>query len=164
MKGLITLLLVTGMYVANGQKLQTEGFVRLVHVFNQNFTDQSTFYSPSPSAGLTLRYQSVFVDFGSFINKNDVYGFYSFYGSVLRSSELDDQWQLINTWFGEQLYLPDQGEDPSSWTHTYGINTAFVRPGSWGTIAIPLTVGVAYSEETYSLNMRIVLNLTIPIN
>ncbi len=163
MKKALTVLIILYSQNMIAQKIGVDWFVRLPQVVNYDFSKKSGFYTPVISTGVTLHYQSVFADVGAFVNKSDFYGYYSYFGSALRVKPLDDEWKLVTNWFGEVTYFPSQAETKHSWTYTTGLSPVLVRPLSWGTFAIALTMGAAFSNDTVSLNTRLILNCSIPL-
>lgn len=144
------------------QKQKTSLFIRSLHIIDYNLTHPSLFYSPVISGGFTWQYSRVFVDVGAFTNKNDVYGLYSFFGTTLHTSYLEDGWQLVKSGFGEVTYFPPQ-ENDKYWAYTLGLNTALVKLTNWGNLSVPCTLGVAYSKQAFHLNFRVVVNLSISL-
>jgi hypothetical protein len=166
MKTVLLLLILVTLHIqtAIGQKIQIEGFVRLPQVVNVDFTSKTAMYSPVISAGATLRCQRAFADIGVFMNKNDVHGYYTYFGSSIYTKALDSQWTFVNNWFGEVTLFPRQQETTQTWLYTAGVSPVLVHPLSWGTFAVALTAGVAFSDDHVSLNSRLILNCSIPIS
>ena len=146
------------------QKVGIEAFIRLPHVVNINFTDKSKVYTPVTSAGLTVHCRKGFADLGVFMDKNDLYGYYTYFGSSLYAKPLDDKWKLVTNWFGEITFLPAQSKTNQSWTYTTGLSPVLLCPMSWSTFAIALTMGAALDNHSVSLNTRLILNCAIPIS
>lgn len=164
MKTAVLLLTILYSQHLTAQKVSIEGFIRLPQVVNINFTEKSRLYTPVISTGFTLRYRSGFADWGVFMDKSDSYGYYTYFGSSVSAKPLDDKWKLVTNCFGEITFLPAQSETKQSWTYTTGLSPVLVRPLSWSTFAIALTMGAAFNNESVSLNTRLILNCAIPIS
>ncbi|HYF66540.1 MAG TPA: hypothetical protein VD884_00325 [Ohtaekwangia sp.] len=164
MKQALLLLIIVCAQDLMAQAVNIEGFVRLPHVVNINFTEKSSVYTPVISTGVTLRYQSGFADFGIFMDKSNFYGYYTYFGSAVYVKPLDANWKLVANWFGETTFSPDQSETQQSWTYTMGLSPVVVCPLSWSTFAIALTMGAAFNKNDFSLNTRLIFNLAIPVS
>ena len=164
MKKALLVLTILSSQISAAQKIGLEGFVRLPQIIDINLTKKSAFYSPVMSTGLTLRYQNAFADFGVFMDRSDLYGYYTYFGSSVHQRPLDEKWKLVTNWFGEVTLLPEQSEKKPIWTYTAGLSPVLVCPLSWSTFAIALTTGPAINAEGISLNARLILNCSIPLS
>jgi hypothetical protein len=145
------------------QKITTDVFVRIPHVVNYNVTEQYLSYTSVVSGGITLHHGRKFIDLGTFIDKTDTYGFYTFFGSTLYVTPLDEQWQLSTNWFGEVTFVPEQEQRRGTWIQTAGLCLVLARPFQWGVVSFPFCVGGAYSRQTLHVNTRLIFNCSIPI-
>ncbi|WP_276371847.1 hypothetical protein [Chryseolinea sp. H1M3-3] len=164
MKKIVTLMLALMFFKqVSGQEVKVDYFVRLPHVVNYNFTNETASYSPIISSGLTIKMGNYFADVGAYIDEGDSYGYYTYLGSPVYSKAIDQQWTFVTNWFSEILFFPQQAELPDSWTYTFGISPVLVRPISFSTFAIALTVGAGFNEHTTSVNTRLIINYSIPL-
>ncbi len=148
---------------AHGQKLGLDVFARLPQVVNYNFTRRHVSYTPIISAGFTLRHKSLFADIGSFIDKGDVYGHYTYFGSSLYKNHYSENKLLVMNCFGEVAYIPGQEGSKELIVKTIGVSPVIVWPIQNSAFAVALTLGVAFSNSATSLNSRIILNYALPI-
>lgn len=146
-----------------GQKPVLDAFVRLPQVVNYNLYDKEIGYTPVVSAGVTLRYRGFFADIGSFVNKSDVFGLYTYFGSSLRTDHYTDNKLLLLNWFGEFTYIPDQGESATITVKTIGISPVMVWNVEKSAFALAFTFGVAFSNSTTGINSRVILNYSLPL-
>jgi hypothetical protein len=144
-------------------QVNSSWFVRLPHVVNYNMGDHSTSYASVISAGINFNYKTFGVDLGAFITDQDSHGYYTFFGSSLHQKTLGETWLLATNWFGEVTYLPPHDETSSVWVHTAGISLIPMKSFEWGSVGFPLLAGVAYSNNSFSINARIIANLSIKI-
>ena len=163
MKRILFVITVCCSQFAQAQKIGIDLFIRLPQVVNYNFTKPAISYSPVSSAGFTLRQKTVFVDVGSFINTANVVGHYTYFGSALLTKQGSDNWLFVTNWFGEATYFPAQQEKKSYWAQTVGVSPVLVKPIHYGKIAIALTMGAAFYDDTVSLNSRIIFNYSLPL-
>ena len=150
--------------IAIGQELKSNLFLRTPHVVNYNFEQNEINYSPIISIGAGLSHKSKFIEIATFINNDNVYGFYNFFGTTLKTKEIDKSLKLNTNWFGEITYVPEQSLNSDSFTYTTGICFFFNYNLNWGSIGLPLCIGSAYRDKTVSLNTRIILNLSLKIS
>lgn len=150
-------------YFGFSQNIHANWFIRNVHVVNQNFTNKSIYYSPIIGTGIGLSHGTKFIELGLFINKGDNFGAFTFFGSTLKSSPLDENWTLYTNWFGELSYFPKQENNKPFWIQTGGLCFFINRNLKWGSIGFPLCIGGAYSESAWNLNARAILNLSITL-
>lgn len=163
-KVLVTILLAPLPIVGTGQELKSNLFLRTPQVVNYNFNQNEIAYSPVISIGAGLSRKSRFIELATFIDNNNVYGFYTFFGTTLKTKELGGNWKLHTNWFGEVTYVPKQLLDSDSFTYTTGLCYFLNYSFDWGSIGLPLCVGVAYNQKKISLNTRTILNISLNLN
>lgn len=163
-KVLTTILLSSLPVFGIGQELKPNLFLRTPQVVNYNFNQNEIGYSPVISIGAGLSHKSKFIELATFISDNDIYGFYTFFGTTLNTKPLGGNWNLFTNWFGEVTYIPEQSLGSDSFTYTSGVCFFLNYSFKWGSIGFPLCVGAAYSENTISLNTRTILNLSLSLN
>lgn len=149
----------------SSQKVNANLFLRAPQIVNYNFTQKQINYSSVMSVGMGLSHKRKFIELATFIDRNDVYGFYTFFGLNLKSKELSGNLNLHTNWFGEVLYVPTQSSlDSDIFAYTSGL-CFFLNYGfDWGGIGLPLCVGGAYSQKSFSLNTRAILNIYLNLN
>ena len=147
------------------QKVSTNLFLRTPQIVNYNFNQEKISYSSVMSVGIGFSHKRKFIELATFIDRNDIYGFYTFFGLNLKSKELSGNLNLYTNWFGEVLYVPTQSSlDSDVFVHTTGL-CFFLNYGfDWGGIGLPLCIGAAYSQENFSLNTRAILNISLNLN
>lgn len=160
---LFVILLASLPFFGMGQDLQSNLFLRTPQVVNYNFTQNEISYSPVISIGVGISHQSKFIELATFISDDDVFGFYTFFGTTLKTKDLGDRWKLHTNWFGEISYVPEQQSGADAFTYTTGLCFFLNYSFDWGSIGFPLCVGTAYSQNTISLNTRTILNLSITL-
>ena len=158
-----TLLVLLNTQIALSQGLNLDAFVRLPHTVNHNFSGKSSFYSSAVSAGVTLSYNQVFSDFGAFITDENLRGYYSYFGSPIFTRQLDDHWILCFNWFGEIANVHAVETRERQWIYTSGVSPVILKPMAWTTFAVALTAGAAYTQETVSVNGRLIINMSFPL-
>jgi hypothetical protein len=163
MKRITLILLLMSNYVGYGQKITMNWFIRNAHITNYNLTSQSLYYTPALASGIGFSHKKKFIELAAFVNKQDDYGLFTFFGSNIHNTSLDENWNLYTNWFGEFTLLPKQKESKSIWIGTSGICFFINHEYKWGAIGIPLCIGGAYSQQTFSVNSRAILNLSINI-
>lgn len=146
-----------------GQKPGLDVFMRLPQVANYNITEGVASFTPMVSAGLTLRYGGFFADFGSFIDKADKFGHYTYFGSPLHTRSYPDNKLFIVNWFGEFTYVPDQENNERLVIKTAGVSPLLAFKVGRSTFATAFTLGVAFAGATTSLNSRIIINYSLPL-
>lgn len=157
---LSTLFLLNLQFV-DAQRIKTYLFTRTPQLVNYQFERSETTYSHGLSAGIGFIHKSNFLELGSFIFEGDSYGYYSFFGRSLKSTELVSHVTLQTNWYGEVTRMPSQQEQKdASWIFTSGLclfpNVQLKRVN----IGIPLCLGLAYQEKDFYLNSRFILNLS----
>jgi hypothetical protein len=145
------------------QQAGLDMFVRVPHLVNVNFSSAKASYTSAVSAGITLRYAGFFADIGSFIDGDDYYGHYVYFGSTVLTKKASDSWSVAGNWFGETTLVPSQQEDPDLWIYTIGISPVLIHPIQRGSLAIAFTLGAAFHNRETSLNSRIVFNYSLPL-
>lgn len=163
-KVIVTILLASLPIVGIGQELKSNLFLRTPQVVNYNFSQEQLAFSPVVSVGAGLSHKSKFIELGTFVSADDIYGFYTFFGTTLNMKEVGENWKLYTNWFGEVSYVPGRFLGTDSLTYTTGI-CFFLNYGfEWGSIGFPLCVGAAYSDKTISLNTRTIFNISLNLN
>lgn len=152
------------MLIGQEDTLKANVFVRTPQIVNYNFSSNEIGYSPFVSVGAGLSHKSKFMELATFISEADTYGFYTFFGTTLNTKPLSANLKLFTNWFGEVTYVPTQGEDSNYFMYTTGTCYFLNHSFDWGSIGIPLCLGVAYGKDEFSLNTRIILNLSINLN
>ncbi len=150
--------------ISQENNLRTNIFIRTPQIVNYNFGQSEITYSPIISVGTGLSHKSKFIELATFISDSDTYGFYTFFGTTLSTKPLSDKINLLTNWFGEVTYVPSQAEDSDYFLYTTGVCYFLNHSFEWGSIGIPLCVGIAYGENQFSLNTRTILNLSINLN
>lgn len=145
------------------QRVGVDWFVRIPHVFNANLSQKTSAYASVVSTGFTFSYQQLFADFGIYIDHRKTQGYYSYFGSSISQKALDDRWTLLLNAFGEITLTPVQAEQARTWTYTAGLSPVAVHRLSWGTLAIAITCGPAYSHKAVSVNSRLIINCSLPL-
>lgn len=158
------LLVLAGLpFFGTAQDLKSNLFLRTPQVVNYNFTGNDISYTPVLSIGAGLSHKSKFIELATFISDDDVYGYYTFFGTTIKTKDLDSNWKLHTNWFGEVTYVPEQKFGSDAFTYTTGLCFFLNYSFDWGAIGFPLCVGAAYSKNTLSLNTRTILNLSISL-
>jgi hypothetical protein len=160
----LILLTLLSVLQGNSQQIRSTYFVRTANIANINLTTRSTYYTPALATGFGFSHKSKFIEVACFINKEDDFGLFTFFGSTLHTKPLDENWKLHTNWFGELTYFPEQKNSQAVWISTMGLCFFLNRNYRWGSIGIPICIGVAYSESTLSLNTRAILNLSFNLN
>ncbi len=146
------------------QELKSNLFLRTPQVINYNINKNDIAYTSIISIGAGLSHKSKFIELATFISEDDIYGFYTFFGTTLKTTELKTNLNLHINWFGEVTYVPEQNQNSDSFIYTTGVCFFLNHNFEWGSIGIPLCLGFAYSNETISLNTRTILNLSLNLN
>lgn len=146
------------------QALSPNLFVRTPQVVNYNINQREVSYSPVISIGAGVSRGANFMELATFINDDDIYGFYTFFGTTLTSQDLKSGLHLYTNWFGEVTFVTEQDQYPDFFIYTSGVCFFLNQHFEWGSIGIPLCLGLAYSNETISLNTRTILNLSLNLN
>ncbi|MCX2680010.1 hypothetical protein OOZ15_08685 [Galbibacter sp. EGI 63066] len=131
---------------------------------NYNFDQNEVSYSPIVSIGTGFSHKSKFIELAIYISDDDIYGFYTFFGTTLKTKELEGNWNFNTNWFGEVIYVPNQSLMSDSFTYTTGLCFFLSYSFDWGSIGLPLCVGVAYNQKTISLNTRTIFNISLNLN
>ncbi len=147
-----------------GQEWKSNLFIRTPQVVNYDFDEDEITYSPVLSVGAGLSHKSKFVELAALITSDDVYGYYTFFGTGLSAKEVGKEWMLYTNWFGELTYIPKQDERSESLTYTTGLCFFLNQHFEWGSIGFPLCLGLAYNQNGISLNTRTIVNLSIFLN
>jgi hypothetical protein len=158
------LVLLTGSLLGFAQEFKSNLFLRTPQVVNYNMNLSEVSYSPVISIGTGLSHKSKFIELATFINDDEIYGFYTFFGTTLKSKELKTDLNLHINWFGEVTFFPEQYQISDFFTYTTGICFFLNHSYEWGSIGIPLCVGVALNKKTISLNTRTIFNISLNLN
>lgn len=118
-------------------------------------------YNPVVSVGAGLSYRSHFVEMATFIDDDELYGFYTFFGTTLATKELKESLKLHSNWFGEITFLSQQPPDADPVIYTSGACFFLNQYFEWGAIGIPLCIGIGYNDRSFSLNTRVIFNLSL---
>jgi len=108
-----------------------------------------------------VSYRSKFIELAAFIGQDDLFAYYTFFGTTLKTKALDENWKLSTNWFGEITYVAPQPSTSGLFIYTSGICLFLHHNFSWGSIGFPLCIGLAYSQGTFSMNTRAILNLSL---
>lgn len=149
---------------AIGQQLKTNLFLRTPQVVNYNLGKKDLSYSPLMSVGVGFSHRSKFIELATFIDSQNQYGFYTFFGTTLQSKNLGNNWFLNTNWFGEITYMPNQSEVAKSTIYTSGFCFFLFYSFDWGSIGLPLCIGTAYANNNFSLNTRTIFNASINLH
>jgi hypothetical protein len=145
------------------EKISVSVFVRIPGVIVYNLYQQEFFITPCLGGGFAMSYNKVYFEIGTFINKNNTYGFSPVLSYTLWANNLDENWKSLIALIGEMVYIPVQQSNPDSWIYTTGLAYMIYHPFKWGTAAIAIMLGGAYGSNEFSLTTRMMLNLDIPI-
>ena len=145
------------------EKISISVFVRIPGVIIYNLNRDEFFIAPFLGGGFAMSYNQVYFEIGTFVNKNNTYGFSPVLSYTLWANNLDENWKSLIALIGEVVYIPVQQSNPDSWIYTTGLAYMIYHPFKWGTPAIALMFGGAYGSNEFSLTSRMILNLDIPI-
>lgn len=160
-KFIFFVLMVAFSHIIAAQSVGAYVFARTPQIVNYQMSRSEVLYSQGVSAGLGITHQNKFLELGSVIFDGNSHGYYSFFGSVLKSTELGSVAGLNSNWFGEVTYLPTQKEgDQATWIYTGGLCLFPNVQLKQVNIGIPLCLGLAYQQKAFSLNSRFILNLS----
>ena len=158
------LLLIGAFYQASGQQMHMYAFARTPQLANYNFSNESATYSEGVSAGVGIYRKSLFLEVATFIFDGDTYGYYTFFGTTVKSNEIAPSIYLNTNVFGEVTTLPSQSDiDDPLWIYTSGVCFMPNVQVQKLNVGIALCSGLAYQEESFSLNNRFILNLAFTI-
>ncbi len=158
---LLSMLCLFGFQSVNAQQLRAYLFTRAPQLVNYQFKTGSTSYSQGLSMGVGFTKNTGFLELGSFIFEGNSYGYYIFFGSTMKTTELGNTIKLNTNWFGEISHLPSQTEQSDQlWIYTAGAclfpNVQLQRFN----LGLPLCLGLAYQEKELYLNTRFILNFS----
>ncbi|MGD1892253.1 MAG: hypothetical protein ACFB15_16900 [Cyclobacteriaceae bacterium] len=144
-----------------GQKVGTYVFARTPQLMNYNFESKQATYTQGISAGVGLYHKSKFLELATFIFDGNSYGYYTFFGTTLKSTDLGKSFKLNTNWFGEITTLPSQPEISNpTWIYTSGIcllpNVQIQKLN----VGVAICSGIAYQDEAFSFNNRFIFNLS----
>ena len=161
---MLSSLIVLSFQVSFGQKTGAYVFARTPHLLNIHFKNADISYSQGLSTGVGFFHQNKFLELGTFILEGDSYGYYTFFGSTINSNDLGTSFKLNTNWFGEVTSIPSQQEqtDPF-WIFTSGVCLFPNMQLQKFNIGVPLCFGVAYDQDSFSFNGRLIFNLSYNI-
>ncbi|WP_416864473.1 MAG: hypothetical protein ACMVP2_17930 [Imperialibacter sp.] len=151
-------------HTGSAQRLTANFFARTPQLVNYNFKSTQWSYTPLVSAGMGLSKGPVFLELASFINSSNVVGYYTFFGGIVSKRQLDNATAITTSCFGEVTHIPAaSAESVPLWIETSGV--CFTASQQIGNINIgfPVCVGMAYSGQAFSLNTRIMLNVSMQL-
>lgn len=148
-------------HVASAQNLKANLFIRTPQIVNFKLVDSVPNYSSLISVGCGITHKAKFFELGAFTGDGNLYGFYSFFGSTLKSKNLGNNWFINTNWFGEVTHIPRQGDTTNSNIYTCGICFVLYYASDWGSIGFPLCLGAAYQSGDISINSRTIFNASI---
>ncbi|WP_350287225.1 hypothetical protein [uncultured Croceitalea sp.] len=160
-KYFLIIVVLIGPLMGFGQELKPNLFFRTPQIVNYTINQSEVTYSPIISIGVGLSHKSRFIELATFISDDDVYGFYTFFGTTLKTKQLGQDLKLHTNWFGEITYVPSQNQDLDYFMYTSGVCFFLNHSFEWGSIGIPFCLGLAYGQDAISLNTRTVLNLSL---
>lgn len=143
------------------QEIKVNLFVRSPQVINYDLSEAQLAYNPVMSLGLGLSHKGTFLELATLISDDDLYGYYTFFGTRLGQKALSQAVQAECSWFGELSYTPNQPGADQALTYTSGLCYVISHRFETGAIGLPLCLGGAYSQSQFSLNARAVINLSI---
>jgi hypothetical protein len=157
-------LLIIVAHVGSAQRLTANIFARTPQLVNYNFKSARWSYAQLVSAGMGIGKGPAFLELASFINNSNVVGYYTFFGGTVYKSQLENNCAIATSWYGEVTHIPAAStESTPLWIETSGLCfTASQQVGSVN-IGFPVCVGVAYSGQAFSLNSRIMLNISMEL-
>lgn len=160
-----SILILFSFQFAKSQQLGFYAFARTPQMVNFELSETEATYSQGLSLGVGVTHKTHFLELGTFIFEGDSYGYYSFLGSTLKSSNLGDIVRLNTNWYGEVTHVPVQGEDKNtSWIYTGGICLFPNIQLNQVNIGIPMCLGLAYQEKQFYLNSRFMLNVSYQLS
>lgn len=163
-KIIFSFLLIAFTQISFGQKLGTYLFARVPHSVSCNFKTLETTYLQGVSTGIGVYHRAKFLELGTFMAQGNNYGFYSFFGTTIKSRDFDPSFRFNTSWFGEVTNMPPQAEQPDDlWILAGGLSFSPSIQLDRFTIGLPLGLGLAYREQSLSLNGRYLLNMSFAI-
>lgn len=150
-------------YNASCQKIQANCFIRLANLVNFDLTDSKGYYTPALATGFGLSHGSKFIEVAGFVDRDAKMGLFTFFGSTMHTRPVGNKWKLHTNWFGELTFIPGSENTGSVWITSAGLCFVLNRTYTWGSIGIPLCLGGAYSERTFSLNARAIFNVSLDL-
>ncbi|WP_109829733.1 hypothetical protein [Reichenbachiella versicolor] len=158
---LFTLLLLSAIPKSYAQNTGVYAIVRAPQFMNYNFNTNDASYTEGLSAGIGLYHKSLFIELAPVILEDNYYGYYTFFGSTIKRTELSKNFNLNTSMFGEVTTFPEQsGISDGTWIYTGGLclfpNVQVQRMN----LGVVLCTGLAYQDEEMIFNNRFVLNLT----
>ncbi|MFY0686430.1 MAG: hypothetical protein JXQ90_04645 [Cyclobacteriaceae bacterium] len=159
---LASIILFSGLFSSvSAQEIGAYAFTRTPKLMNYNFGSKQVSYSHGVSAGLGLYRKNSFIELATFVFEGNTYGYYTFFGSTLKNTDLGNAFSIKTNWFGEITSLPSQGEiiDPT-WIYTTGMCLLPNVQIQKFNIGIALCSGLAYQSQSLNFNNRFILNLS----
>ena len=163
MKKLLIILLSFLFKGASAQHVGLDAFVRLPHIVDYNINQDQVRYTPAIATGLTISYESAFIDCGIFVDPRSTKGYFSYGAISIHEKQLEGDWIFILNGFAELTYLPAHAEQPSVFVKTFGGSPVLVKSFPAGIFALAITIGPAFVNDEISLNSRLILNYALPI-
>ena len=168
MKNFNSIFIITLLLLFSGklsaQNINSYLFLRTPHTVNFKFDEHSLSYNSLISAGVGIAHKAKFLEVGAFTGVGDQYGFYTFFGTILKSKNLGNNWYFNSNWFGEITLIPAQPEAQKGNIYTSGLCFFLYHGFDWGSIGFPLCFGLAYQNGEISLNTRTIFNVSLNLN
>lgn len=144
---------------ASAQELGMYAFSRTAELVNYNFSNNKTTYIDGVSAGLGWFKKSLFGELGTILLEGDVHAHYVVLGKVLKSTDLGNSFSVNTSVFGQVDMIPIAKAD-DSWVYTGGLAVCPNVQIKKINVGVILTTGLAYQEEDFIWNSRMVVNMT----
>lgn len=144
-------------------KIHGSLFAAMPSFFCYNFNQESIFYTPALMGGFDLMYKRFLLEVSTFVGKQDSYGVAADLIYSIRSKSLDKEWNSTTGVIGEVTLFPAQQGNPEMWAYTAGLCHMIYKPYTWGMTGIGFLLGGSYMNEDFSLNVRMLLTLSIPV-
>jgi hypothetical protein len=90
------------------EKISVSVFVRIPGVIVYNLNREEFFITPCLGGGFAMSYNKVYFEIGTFVNKNNTYGFSPVLSYTLWANNLDENWKSLIALIGEVVYIPVQ--------------------------------------------------------
>jgi hypothetical protein len=127
------------------------------------FKQEKSYYTKNISSGFSVNYNKGLIEFGAALNQMNSWACFTAICYTIDAKTLDENWIRVFSGFGEVALIPEQQSNPDLWIYTAGLVLIHARPFKWGTPALALTAGGAYSKSEINLNIRAFFNLAVPI-
>jgi len=96
------------------KKISISVFARIPCVIIYNLNREEFFITPCPGGGFAMSYNKVYFEIGTFVNKNNTYGFSPVLSYTLWANNPDENWKSLIGLIGEVVYIPVQQSNPDS--------------------------------------------------